>query len=78
MGRLDVILSTLNGYLDVLAQLYEAEGLPMPKILDKRVSALKKAGKSTSSAYAIATKTLQKEGKLKKGIQKIATKGKKA
>jgi len=47
----------------------------MPKLLEKRVSALKKAGKSTSSAYAIATKTLQKEGKLKKGTQKLMKKG---
>jgi hypothetical protein len=44
----------------------------MPKVLDKRVKALQeKRGMSESRAYAIATATLQKEGKLKKGTQKV-------
>lgn len=42
----------------------------MPKILDKRVKALKKEGMSESRAWAIATSQLQKEGKLKKGSHK--------
>jgi hypothetical protein len=49
----------------------------MPKVLDKRVRALMdERGMSESRAYAIATATLQKEGKLKKGTQKPTKKGK--
>ena len=40
----------------------------MPKILDKRVRALK--GK-VKNPYAVATAALQKEGKLKKGSHKV-------
>lgn len=39
----------------------------MPKILDAAVKRIKAKGHSTSSAYAIATSTLQKAGELKKG-----------
>jgi hypothetical protein len=39
----------------------------MPKILDAAVARLKAKKHSTSSAYAIATSTLQKAGELKKG-----------
>lgn len=39
----------------------------MPKILDKRVQALKRKGMSEDRAWAVATSQLQKEGKLKKG-----------
>jgi len=46
----------------------------VPKILDKRVKALK--GK-VKNPYAVATAALQKEGKLKKGSQKVVTNGKK-
>jgi hypothetical protein len=48
----------------------------MPKILDDRVKALQRKGMSESRAYAIATSSLQKEGKLKKGTQEPAKKGK--
>ena len=49
----------------------------MPKILEKRVKALK--GK-VKNPYAVATAALQKEGKLKKGgkrSQKVVKGGKK-
>lgn len=49
----------------------------MPKILERLVSQLKAKGHSESSAYAIATKSLQKSGNLKKGTQKATAKGKK-
>lgn len=49
----------------------------MPKILDRLVSQLKAKGKSESSAYAIATKALQRSGNLKPGSQKATAKGKK-
>lgn len=42
----------------------------MPKVLDERVKALMRKGMSESRAYAIATASLQKEGKLQKGTQK--------
>ncbi len=48
----------------------------MPAILERLVNQLKAKGKSKSSAYAIATSALQKSGKLKKGTQKLTTKGK--
>lgn len=48
----------------------------MPKILDDRVKALMRKGMSESRAYAIATSSLQKEGKLKEGTQKPTKKGK--
>lgn len=47
----------------------------MPKILERLVRQLKSKGKDTSSAYAIATKALQKSGNLKKGTQKATPKG---
>lgn len=46
----------------------------MPKVLEKLVTKLERKGKSKSSAYAIATSALQKQGKLKKGTQKLARK----
>ncbi len=49
----------------------------MPKALDKLVEKLKKQGKSESSAYAIATAALQKQGVLKKGSHKLAKRKKK-
>lgn len=49
----------------------------MPKILEDRVQALMRQGKSRSQAYAIATASLQKEGKMEKGSQKLTSKGKK-
>jgi len=49
----------------------------MPKIMDRLVSQLKKAGKSEKSAYAIATASLQKSGAMKKGSNKLTSKGKK-
>ena len=49
----------------------------MPKVLDKLVDKLKKQGKSESSAYAIATAALQKQGILKKGSRKLNRKKKK-
>lgn len=48
----------------------------MPKILDRLVSQLKAKGKSTSSAYAIATKALQRSGNLKSGSTEATAKGK--
>ena len=39
----------------------------MPKILDAAVKRIKAKGASTSSAYAMATSTLQKAGELKIG-----------
>ena len=49
----------------------------MPAILDRLVKQLQAKGHSKSSAYAIATKSLQKAGNLKKGTQKATAKGKK-
>lgn len=46
----------------------------MPKVLEKRVKALKGKGMDESKAYAIATSSLQKEGKLKKGTNKLKKK----
>ena len=43
----------------------------MPKILEDLVTKLKAGGKSTASAYAIATSALQKQGKLKPGTQEL-------
>lgn len=48
----------------------------MPKILERLVSQLRAKGKSKSSAYAIATKALQRSGNLKPGTQKATAKGK--
>lgn len=48
----------------------------MPKILERLVSQLKAKGHDEKSAYAIATKALQKSGNLKKGSQKATAKGK--
>lgn len=42
----------------------------MPRILDAAVKRIKAKGHSTSSAYAIATSTLQKAGELVKGHNK--------
>lgn len=47
----------------------------MPAILERLVSQLQAKGKSKSSAFAIATATLQKAGDLKKGTQKATPKG---
>lgn len=47
----------------------------MPAILDRLVRQLKAKGYSKSSAFAIATKTLQKSGNLKKGTTKATAKG---
>lgn len=47
----------------------------MPKILDAAVKRIKAKGHSTSSAYAIATSTLQKAGELKKGHNTPTKKG---
>lgn len=47
----------------------------MPKILDQAVKQIMSKGKSKSSAYAIATASLQKAGDLKKGSQKATKKG---
>lgn len=46
----------------------------MPKVLEKTVKKIKAKGMPEDAAYAIATKTLQKAGKLKPGTKK---KGKK-
>ena len=46
----------------------------MHKILEKRVDALKKKGMGESKAYDIATSSLQKEGKLKRGSNKLKQK----
>jgi len=43
----------------------------MPAVLEKLVKKLKAKGKSESSAYAIATSSLQKAGKLKPGTRKL-------
>lgn len=48
----------------------------MPAILERLVSQLQAKGYSKSSSYAIATKSLQKSGNLKKGTQEATTKGK--
>ena len=42
----------------------------MPAILDKAVKQIKGKGHSTSSAYAIATASLQKAGELHSGTNK--------
>jgi hypothetical protein len=47
----------------------------MPKILDRLVQQLKAKGKSTKSAYAIATSRLQKAGNLKIGTNQATAKG---
>lgn len=47
----------------------------MPPILDRLVSQLKAKGLSESSAFAIATKTLQRAGDLKPGTREATIKG---
>lgn len=47
----------------------------MPAILERLVSQLQAKGIAKSSAYAIATKSLQKAGDLKKGSTKATAKG---
>lgn len=47
----------------------------MPKILERLVGQLKAKGMPEGSAYAIATKTLQKAGNLKPGTQQATKKG---
>ena len=47
----------------------------MPAILDRLVKQLRTKGYSKSAAYAIATKSLQKSGNLKKGTRKPTSKG---
>lgn len=49
----------------------------MPKVLEDLVSKLEAKGHDKSSAFAIATAQLQKQGVLKKGSQKLARKKKK-
>ena len=50
----------------------------MPKILEDRVKALEtKRGMPQQKAFAIATASLQREGKMQKGSQKLTRKGKK-
>jgi hypothetical protein len=47
----------------------------MPKILEDAVKQIRKKGHSKSSAYAIATSTLQKAGELRKGHNMPTEKG---
>lgn len=47
----------------------------MPKILERAVSQLQAKGKDKSSAFAIATSSLQKSGVLKPGTQELTAKG---
>ena len=47
----------------------------MPAILDRLVKQLIAKGYSKSAAHAIATKSLQKSGNLKKGTNKPTAKG---
>ena len=47
----------------------------MPAILERLVNQLMAKGKTKSSAYAIATATLQRAGDLKKGSSKATPKG---
>tara|TARA_Y100000114_G_C11496036_1_gene202110 strand:+ start:150 stop:410 length:261 start_codon:yes stop_codon:yes gene_type:complete len=47
----------------------------MPAILDRLVKQLQAKGYRKSAAYAIATKSLQKSGNLKKGTRKATSKG---
>lgn len=47
----------------------------MPKILDRLVKQLRAKGHSKSAAFAIATKSLQRSGNLKKGTKKATAKG---
>lgn len=47
----------------------------MPKILERLVSQLKAKGHDKSSAFAIATKALQRSGNLKPGTQEPTAKG---
>lgn len=47
----------------------------MPAILERLVSQLEAKGYAKSSAFAIATKSLQKAGDLKPGSQKATSKG---
>ena len=48
-----------------------------PEILDRLVQQLMDKGKSKDAAYAIATGSLQKNGVLKPGSQKLTAKGEK-
>lgn len=47
----------------------------MPPILDRLVKQLRAKGKTKSSAFAIATSTLQRAGDLKPGSQAATSKG---
>jgi hypothetical protein len=47
----------------------------MPKILDKLEKKLEGKGMPRPKAFAIATSALQKQGKMKKGSQKLTKKG---
>lgn len=49
----------------------------MSKLKKRLVGQLKKKGMSESKAHAVATKTLQKSGSMKKGSSKLTSKGKK-
>ena len=44
----------------------------MPKVLEERVKRIMSSGTPRSTAYAVATKQLQKSGELKKGTHKRA------
>jgi hypothetical protein len=47
------------------------------KLKKRLVGQLKKKGMSTGKAHAVATKTLQKSGNMKKGSTKLTSKGRK-
>lgn len=49
----------------------------MPVILERLVKQLRAKGYDESSAYAIATSSLQKTGNLRKGTQRATKKGQK-
>ena len=49
----------------------------MPAILDRLVKQLKAKGYNESSAFAIATSSLQRTGRLKKGTNRATVKGSK-
>lgn len=58
-----------------LLQLLEAK--KTPKIVKRLVSQLERKGMNTGQANAVARKTLQKSGVLKKGSDTLTTKGEK-
>lgn len=50
--------------------------MELPKILERLVKQLMDKGHDKQSAYAIATKSLQRSGNLKPGTQEATAKGK--